>query len=172
MTDTTGDTSNPAKGYMLDTNVFNHVADGVIPIEELHSVRLFATHVQLDELNAAKRTERVAALIGVFERLNPNAVVTSSAVWDESKWDEAKWPDEDGILLKVLTRLLELDDERRKTHRDPRNPMRDALIAETALKNGITLVSGDRNLRQVVEEFGGRATELKTLVDRCRENQC
>src|SRR6266480_1188606 len=41
----------------------------------------------------------------------------------------------------------------------PLNQERDILIAETAVKNGATLVSDDRNLRKVVSEFGGRGID-------------
>ena len=151
---------------MLDTNVFNHVADGNIPIDAFEDLRLFATHVQLDELGAAKDPERAAALLKVFERIEPKVVVTSSAVWDVSGWDQASWSGEDGAFRAILKRLRELDAENGKTHRDPHNPVRDALIAETAIKNKLTLVSGDQNLRRVVEEFEGHALDLKAVLGR------
>lgn len=63
----------------------------------------------------------------------------------------------------MLKRLCELDAATKKKHRDPYNPSRDVLIAETAIKEGLTLVSGDGNLRQVVSEFGGCAVSLEEL---------
>ena len=100
---------------MLDTNVFNHVADGDIPIEAFEGLRMFATHVQLDELNAAKDPKRAVALLNVFERIEPNVVVTSSAFWDVSKWGQASWSAEDGVFQAILKRLRELDAESGKT---------------------------------------------------------
>ena len=52
----------------------------------------------------------------------------------------------------------------RKKHRDELNPLRDVLIAETALKNDLVFVSEDRNLRTVVEEFGGVAMDIATML--------
>jgi hypothetical protein len=43
------------------------------------------------------------------------------------------------------------------------NRLCDILIAETAIKNGLILVSGDANLRAVTIEFGGRAIERAQL---------
>jgi hypothetical protein len=39
-------------GYMVDSNVFNRVMDDGIPHNAFQGLRMFATHVQLDELNA------------------------------------------------------------------------------------------------------------------------
>jgi len=153
---------------MLDTNVFNHVADGTIPFRALAGLRMVATHVQLDELNATKDPKRAAELVRVFERIEPDVGATSSAVWDVSKWDQASWSDENGIFRGMLNRLRELDAESGKKQRDPHNPIRDALIAETVIKNELTLVSSDRNLRRLVEEFGGRAVDPVTVFGRRR----
>ena len=144
--------------YMLDTNVFNNVLDGKIPVEEFRGLRVLATHVQCDELNetAVKDPTRAVALLNVFNQIEPDVKSTSSAIWDVSKSDQSSWSNEDGILKSMLDRLRELDAATGKKHRDARNPRRDALIAETAIKNKAILISGDQNLRRVVEEFGGR----------------
>jgi predicted nucleic acid-binding protein len=151
-----------SKGYMLDTNVFNDVADEKIRVEEFGGQRVFATHVQLDELKKSK-SERAAALTKAFESVDPTSVGTSSARWDVSKWDEANWSPEDGLSERMLKRLCELDAATKKKHRDPYNPSRDVLIAETAIKCGHTLVSGDANLRQLVSEFGGWAVSIDAI---------
>jgi hypothetical protein len=73
-------------------------------------------------------------------------------VWDVSKWDQCK--SGDGKLFgRMIERLRELDPTRKKSA----NQQRDILIAETAIKLGAILISGDENLRQVVAEFGGYA---------------
>jgi hypothetical protein len=55
--------------YMLDTNIFNRVLDGDIPVVDFQDLHVFATHVQLDELNATKDTARAAALLNVLGSL-------------------------------------------------------------------------------------------------------
>jgi predicted nucleic acid-binding protein len=147
--------------YMLDTNVFNDVADGNIPLDAFAGRRVFATHVQIDELSASK-SEQADALLKEFERIRPSHISTASATCDVSKWDQASWTD-DPLCQKITARLRELDAETGKTHRDPNNTARDALIADTAIKSQLILVSGDRNLRRIVEEFGGRAINVDSL---------
>ena len=151
---------------MLDTNLFNRVADGNVALGAFQGLRLYATHVQWDELNATKDIGRVAALRKAFELLGPKVVSTSSTVWDVSKWNQAGWGTEDGFFQRMLKRLRELDAETGKPHRDPNNPVRDVLIAETAIKNGLRVISGDQNLRRIIEEFRGRALELEGVLRR------
>jgi hypothetical protein len=49
---------------MLDTNVFNHLIDGRIDMNRLQGRKLFATHVQIDEIrktsDEARRNELLA----------------------------------------------------------------------------------------------------------------
>ena len=154
--------------YMLDTNAFNHVLDDNTPVEAFRGLHLLATHVQWDELNATalKNPTRAAALLAVFERIAPDIAITETAVWDVSRWDQAKYTSGDGVFERMLARLRELDKEAGKKHRDPLNPVRDVLIAETAIKIGATFVTGDQSLRRLVVEFGGRAVELDEVLRR------
>jgi hypothetical protein len=92
---------------MLDTNVFNDVVDGKIPVEKFRGARVFATHVQMDELQQAK-SERAAELLNVFEKIGPQCIATSSATRDVSKWDESGWTPEDGQYKNISRRLREL----------------------------------------------------------------
>lgn len=139
---------------MLDTTEFNAIAKGQVALSAYAGIRLFATHVQLDELNNTSGEQLRAGLRAAFEEVAPENLPTESAVWDVSTWDQAKWSAEDGIFEKMLSRLEKLDGRKRHP-----NQLRDILIAETAIKNGLTLVSGDRKLRTVTTEFGGRAIE-------------
>jgi hypothetical protein len=45
-------------GYMLDTTEFNALVKGHVPISSFTDRPLFATHVQLDELNSAAENLR------------------------------------------------------------------------------------------------------------------
>jgi predicted nucleic acid-binding protein len=148
------------RAYMLDTNVFNAVRDGAISVEELRSLSLFATHVQDDELRNTKNSERREKLLAVFKDIGPDRIPTRSAVYDVSNYCEARYSDEDGVFEKMLARLKELD---RKKPRYWANQSRDVLTAETAIKEGLTLVTDDANLRLVTTEFGGSATTTAEL---------
>ena len=59
------------KGYMLDTTFFNKVADGSISVEAFSGLDLFATHIQLDELQNTKSDARRAELLRRFAKISP-----------------------------------------------------------------------------------------------------
>jgi hypothetical protein len=63
----------------------------------------------------------------------------------------------------MLDRLTQLDAAAGKKHRDPKNPIRDVLIGHTAININATLISADKQLRQLVSEFGGRAISPSQL---------
>ena len=159
--------------YMLDTNVFNRVLDNHLAVDDFRSVPLVTTHVQADELRNTGTTARKNALLAIFEEIAPEATPTRSAVFDVSRWDEACWSDEDGVFEKMLCRLKELDDAsiKKKKKKKPKefNQERDILMAETAMKNELTLVSNDENLRLVTTEFGGNAITLEGLPAKIRD---
>ena len=76
---------------MLDTTEFNAVAKGQVALSAYAGRRLFATHVQLDELDNTACKESRARLREAFEKIAAECLPTESAVWDVSKWDQAKW---------------------------------------------------------------------------------
>ena len=146
-------------GFMFDTNVFNSIVDGRLPVERCAGKLLFATHVQRDELQRTKADQRRVALMSAFTSLAPNKLITESAACDVSNWDEAKWPASDGLFDKIRNRVTELDEQGKKKS-TAENIARDSLIAETAIKNKIALVSDDRNLRTATIEFGGLSAAM------------
>jgi len=151
------------RGYMLDTNVFNAVLKEQLSIENFKGIPLFATHIQADELRATRTRAIADQLLLVFQVIAPNNTPTRSAVWDVSAWGEACWSDDDGLFEKMLSRLQVLDKAAKKRS-SPRNQRCDILIAETAVKDNLTLVTDDQNLRCVAEEFGGEAMTLANFI--------
>jgi predicted nuclease of predicted toxin-antitoxin system len=61
----------------------------------------------------------------------------------------------------MLARLEEPDKANEKRRRNQR---RDILIAETAIRSELILISGDANLRTMAIEFGGRAIDREQLM--------
>lgn len=147
-----------AVGYMLDTNLFNDIADGKIRLSAFAGRRLFATHVQLDELNNTPDVERRGKICASFQIAAPDELITSGAIWDVSKWDRAKWPDDD-LLDRMRTVLGELDKKASKK-KTAYNQACDLLTAATAVKRGLVLVTNDQRLRIVVQQFGGQAIDV------------
>ncbi|MGF6596347.1 putative nucleic acid-binding protein [Paraburkholderia sp. GAS448] len=170
----------PFGGYMLDTNVFNDFLDGRIDANRLKGHKLFATHIQRDEINKTRDDARREALLASFAELTTGISPTSSAVagisvagaacpaastsvvptecgvWGVSEWGQAKWRSE-------RTQFEALREELDGRNRGKPNNVQDVLIAETALQNKMTLLTRDADLRFVAEKFGvlcADATEL------------
>jgi hypothetical protein len=87
-----------------------------------------------------------------------------SAVWDDSPWDGASWAAEDGMFEKISNFLAELDRRGGKGNRGF-NQSRHVRIAEAATRNGLTLVTNDRNLKAVVQDLGGDAIDITQLTN-------
>ena len=150
-------------GYMLDTHLFDRVAKGQIPFDVINGRKVFATHVQRDELGRTNDPQLRARLLKTFSEIDPILLVTDTSVFDNSKFDETKWSAENGTYERLLTRITGLDSASHKRSRDPLNQSRDARIAEAAMNAGLTLVTDDRNLLQATSEAGGRVVSLATF---------
>ena len=154
---------------MLDTNVFNAVLDGKISLASFDGCRVLVIGVQADELHSTKNAERRASLLAKFEEIHPTRMLASSFCFgiESAGFDQANWNDGSGNFDRMLARLQRLDAKKKRRKRtkeeEELNQLRDVLIAETAVKNGAILVTGDSNLRQVVSEFGGRAIDFSSL---------
>ncbi len=133
--------------YILDTNIFNKLVDGKFSINNLPSNCSFvATHIQIDEINNTKNAERRAQLFLMFAQIRPEILPTESFVFDKSRWDQGKWGD--GLTFEKLKTDLD------SLNKSKSNNIQDALIAEVALINGITLLTGDGDLADVSEKYG------------------
>lgn len=149
-------------GHMLDTNVFNCLANGELPLDFFSGQRLFATHVQLDELTATSDALRREKLLAIFEKVDAAIAATSTFIIGDSRIGYARLAGDDNAYDKMLTRLEELDRRSGKRAKGF-NQSRDVRIAETAIRRGLALITNDENLRVVAQEFGGRALSLDEL---------
>lgn len=157
--------------YMFDTNIFNRICDSEVdPASVITGKKIYVTHIQLDELNNTPNESRRENLLKIFSNLNTENIPTESAAWDISKWDEAQWSDEkimptqsavlgvsrvglcslgDGILYEDLLKNL-----MSKKKKDGERNIKDALIAETCIKNKFIFITDDRALFEVSKDFG------------------
>jgi rRNA-processing protein FCF1 len=135
--------------YVVDTSVFNWLADSRIEASALPSDGGFAiTHIQVDEINKTKDEERRARLSLVQASLHCKLLPTQTLVLDVSRLDHAKLSD--GKLFTLLK--SELDALNGNKH----NNARDALIAEVAIANRYTLLTADEDLKSATEKHGGK----------------
>jgi predicted nucleic acid-binding protein len=133
---------------MLDTNVFNHLLDGSINPAQFAGKVLVATHVQRDEINQTRDPNRRASLHQLFAQTISKEAATSSMVAGISVAGSA-CPSDGELLLRMKNELDKHNGDQRG------NNMKDALIAETALRNGWTLVSNDADLIDVATRHLG-----------------
>jgi len=141
---------------MFDTNIFGKILKMNSPYDLLvREHEYFVTYVQRDELEATPDEKIGNQLLTVFQTIPQNAILTETAVFDFSRFDMAKFGD--GL---VYSRVLEELNKRKPMQRE--NNIKDALIAETATKNGILLVTDDKALREVVLKIGGLAIDFSS----------
>ena len=151
------------KHYMFDTNIFNQILDSGFDMTLLTSeARYFVSHIQFDEIQKTRDLERREQLLSVFERIPQERIPTESAVWDVSRWDEAKWSSGSSPYNEILNRL-------NKRNRDKPNNVQDALIAETAIENGIALVTRDSDLLAVVRGSKGDVLSFNEFLTMLRD---
>ncbi len=141
-------------GYIFDTNIFNRILDGQFDLNSISGeVKLFATHIELDEIRNTRNCERRSQLLSVFEAIDSKKIPTESAVWDVSNWDEAKWTVDDN-LYEPIVKALDAKNGGKG------NNVQDALIAETAIRNNLTLVTEDGDLAIIARGNGGNVIDF------------
>lgn len=141
--------------YILDTCIFNRLADEKIHLSDISTDGTFvATHIQLDELRATPMgfQNRRDQLIAAFNGVRPHLVPTQSFCFDVSRFDSAKWSD--GQLFNSLK--ARLDTKKKKA-----NNTQDALIAEVAIVQKITLVTSDNDLAEAAREHGAKVVWIE-----------
>ena len=156
---------------MFDTTIFNRVVEHKVPIEKLTAcVVAYATPLQWHEINRTQNCKKKEELCHLFRNLFPEeshsdgsrVVPTPTTVWNVSPWGSGQWSESDSLYGPILTAMDEL-------RRHKNNPW-DALIAETAIKNGFTLVTDDGNLGEVAQKFGANRMTWTDLRGLCVGN--
>jgi predicted nucleic acid-binding protein len=151
-------------GFMLDTNAFDAAAKMKLPANSFAGVAVYSTHVQRDELSATKNEAIKLELLGMYGAVDAEQLATETAVWDDSRWDEARWSWGDGLYERLLTEIIALDASAKKKSAEAMNQSRDARIAETAIRNRLTLVTNDIGLAAATKSCGGRAISLAAFL--------
>ena len=146
-----------ATGYMLDANIFDKVLDNKINADLflIHPHHIVVTHIQKDELEKTPDAERRAALLEIFNQVAVKP--TAGFIWGVSKWGQCTWGDD--VVLKKRRHDTEF---KIGTHD------RDALIAYTAFKKGLTLVTEDKRLLKDMESVEEKAIDCKSFLERIR----
>ncbi|MDE7305609.1 MAG: type II toxin-antitoxin system VapC family toxin [Alistipes sp.] len=139
---------------IFDSNVFDDIVAGKIDMDILtrNGVEVYITHLQVDEINECPDAEKRARLFNSMTELRPYKVPTESFCVGISRIGSAKINDGSGLIQK-----LEAGNS---------NNAHDALIGETAIKNGLTLITNDKKFKNRVAELGGMALTTEELLTR------
>lgn len=151
---------------MFDSNVFAEIVSGKIDLEIIKGTHQYCvTHIQEDEINQCRHPERKKELLEVFNKISPYKIPTTGAVWGISNWGECTWADEEDLIEEIAENLPK---KGRKTERaDKENRLRDALIANTCIREGYILVSSDLYLSAQVQKYGGESINVKDFIRLC-----
>jgi len=153
-------------GFMFDTNIFDEILDGKVELPE--NLRYYVTHLQRDEIldMPEHERERKEKLLKIFNVVQEEIIPTEGFVVGVSRLNLAKLMSrEDSELYnKMFERLTKLDKEAGKL-KSPENRAKDILIALTCLKNCLTLVTNDNNLKKVAQEFQCPVITFKQLLN-------
>lgn len=142
--------------YMFDTNIFDDIVNGKLGIADIgryknfKKAEIYVTHIQIDENNKCSDVDKRARLNIFMVKIRPILIPTSSCAFDRSRFDESKFGD--GIIFN-------------KIKKGNIKHVEDALIGETAIKEGIILVTNDRRLKNIVIELGGNALFLNEFIE-------
>jgi predicted nucleic acid-binding protein len=168
------------ENFMFDTNIFNHILDKQFQVDLIQGKGVYyVTHIQKDEINNTPEVLRKNLLLDIFQTIIDQDISTSSAVfgvsrygqakfggksipteasvWDTSIWDNSKWGDEISLYQPIKEKLDSLNKHKK-------NNSKDALIAETSIKNRFTLITHDKDLYSVATFFKGSCANLYYLL--------
>jgi restriction endonuclease S subunit len=152
-------------GFMFDTNIFDEILDEKIELPE--NLRYYVTHIQYDEICniPIDKKERREKLLKIFNKVPKEVIATEGAVLGVSRLELSKLMSKEDAELydKMLKKLEELDEKSGKK-KTPENQARDILIALTCMKNCLTLVTNDNNLKKVAQEFQCSAITFEQLL--------
>lgn len=142
--------------YVLDTNAFTCLMEGVIELEDLPAGEFIVTPLQIAELEATPDPAKRKRLFDAVDAVSPTQVEGESFCFDVAGagFGQAKWTS--GDSYSRLYSSLE------KARPDKNNRV-DALIAEVALKNGWSLVTNDRRLAESAERCGVAVINIQTM---------
>ena len=145
---------------MFDSNIFDEFIDCLDLVERIVGcVDVYVTHVQPNENDCAPPPTK-ASLRQVRDALGVSVVSTESTVWGVSKWNQ-KWTKPDNLIARIRGPVFP------DSGKPYVNKTRDALIAETAIKNDFVLVTQDGDLRKKVKSLGGRGMSWEQLLEHC-----
>ncbi len=145
--------------YMLDTCAINHIIEDKSKLSAVlnKNLNFFITYIQIDELDKMKVTwtdkysEAVKFLNMIQVKEEPSSV-TIVGYWRLGKTKSGNGESYNHVL------------EYMKRRKPKKNHIHDAIIADSAIKYKMTLVTDDGPLIDAVNSVGGKVITLDDLI--------
>lgn len=144
--------------YLLDTNFFDYVLDHDIAIYEFSELgEYYTSNVQYSELQNLQNQSRKKRLLEIYRALPQTKLPIQSGIWlDDLHWDDDElWNDEVGDLIILFT-----DSSTSK-------PWKDALIAEIAKYEELTIITNDKKFTSRARKIGINVISAMTFFKHC-----
>lgn len=146
------------KEYMFDTNIFNKILDGKIDASFFKAKgKFYVTHIQSDEINNTPNEKRKQELLDIFSEIEQERIPTESFVLDYSRLNGGKLGN--GTIYQII-----LDELNKKNPVRKASNIRDALIAETCIRNNLILVTDDRELSGSIQQYSMEVMKLNGFI--------
>ncbi|MDD5701298.1 MAG: hypothetical protein PHU23_04520 [Dehalococcoidales bacterium] len=144
-------------GYLLDTNIFNHLVEGKIKLDDLPlDYPIFVTHIQQTEFMQFPHCEKRSQLLKLLKVLPDHQANLQTLLADISCAGDACGNGK--IYDQILLRLNKI--EKRKSNAN----VHDALIGETSIINRLVLITNDKDFAQAVKSLGGYARNIPSTT--------
>lgn len=142
---------------IFDSHVFDYILDGTLSINKIldsktKGFEYYMTHIQIGELSDCPEPDKRTKLALVKTRIAPILIPTESFILGTSRLGHARIGD--GAVFSQIT----------KTSENKEKFTNDALIGETAIKGGFTLVTNDVKIRNKVNSEGGEAVSVQEFI--------
>ena len=145
---------------LVDTNAINDLADGKLNLSEFSAFCPFITTIQYDELAQTPDESRRRLLLDVMKTKRLDLIHTGVFISGYSRLKLSKMGM--GAYYGLVLQGLEACQTPSVVRHKRKSNIHDAILAETAIVEGMMLVSNDADLRRLVIKFGGHAIDLRS----------
>ena len=139
---------------IFDSHIFDCILDGSLSIHKIRDSQTkgfeyYTTPIQVEELSNCPDADKRTKLSLIKTSIAPILIPTDSFVFGTSRLGHARLGN-----AGVFNQITETSENKEKFTND-------ALIGETAIKGGFTLVTNDVKIRNKVNAEGGKAISLE-----------
>ena len=139
---------------IFDSHIFDCILDGNLSIHKIKDSQTkgfeyYTTPIQVEELSNCPDADKRTKLSLIKTSIAPILIPTDSFVFGTSRLGHARLGN-----AEVFNQITETSENKEKFTND-------ALIGETAIKGGFTLVTNDVKIRNKVNAEGGKAISLE-----------